>query len=82
LPPPSENLEHHCSPARQPCSMVTYPCDPTPHLPPGMEVVPPNVHRRRRSYHIFSGRPLMNCDDWVIVVLEPPTDPKQFPADG
>jgi hypothetical protein len=24
----------------------------------------------------------MNCDDWAIVVPEPPTDPKQFPADA
>jgi hypothetical protein len=24
----------------------------------------------------------MNCDDWVIVILEPPTDPEQFPANA
>jgi hypothetical protein len=43
--------------------MATYPCDPTPHLPPGTEIIPPNQHRRRRGYHIFSGASLMNCDD-------------------
>jgi hypothetical protein len=24
----------------------------------------------------------MNCDDWAIVILEPPSDPAQFPADA
>jgi hypothetical protein len=60
--------------------MATYPYDP--HLPLGTKIIPLNLHHRRRGYHIFSGAPLLNYDDWAIVVLEPPTDPVQFLADA
>ncbi|KAM0917784.1 hypothetical protein ACQ4PT_009225 [Festuca glaucescens] len=62
--------------------MACYPCNPTPHLPPGTEIIEPSIHHRRRGYHIFSGVPLLNCDDWGIVVLEPPTDLEQFVEDA
>jgi hypothetical protein len=62
--------------------MANYPCDPRPHLPPGTDFIPLCAHRRRRGFHVFSGAPLLNCDDWANVVLEPPSDPEQFVGDA
>jgi hypothetical protein len=62
--------------------MANYPCDPTPHLPPGTNVIPPCIHRRRRTMHVFGGAPLLICDDWAIVILEPPSNPDHFGADA
>jgi hypothetical protein len=40
-PPPPYHPNPH------PLPMANYPCDPRPHLPPGMDFIPPCAHRRR-----------------------------------
>jgi hypothetical protein len=62
--------------------MANYPSDPHPHLPPSANIVPHCIHRRRRAFHVFSNTPLLNCDDWAIVILEPEIDLSQFASDA
>jgi hypothetical protein len=61
--------------------MANYPCDPTL-LPPSTNTIPPYIHHRRCASHVFGGAPLLICDDWAIVILEPPSDPNHFGADA
>jgi hypothetical protein len=62
--------------------MANYPCDPHPHLPPGADIVPHCIHRRHRAFHVFTNTPLITCDDWAIVILEPESDLAQFAGDA
>ena len=61
--------------------MANYPCDPTPHLPPGTAVIEPHGIRRRRTYHYLGGAPLNVAHEWAIVTLAPPPDPAHYEQD-
>jgi hypothetical protein len=80
-PPPPPPCYHHLTDDNGE-SMANYPCDPHPHLPPGADIVPQCIHHRRRAFHVFTNTPLINCDDWAVIILEPKSDPAQFVGDA
>jgi hypothetical protein len=58
--------------------MANYPCNPLPHLPPGVVPVPFNTLRPQRGYMVVGGELPIICDDWAIISLELEPDLTHF----
>jgi hypothetical protein len=59
-------------------AMANYPCDPLPHLPPGVDPIPFNALRPQRGYVVVGGELPIISDDWAIVSLEPEPNMQMF----
>ncbi|CAM0912751.1 unnamed protein product [Alopecurus aequalis] len=51
--------------------MANYPCNPIPHLPPGVGLVPNNGLRPQRGYAVMGGNLPIAADDWAIISNAP-----------
>ncbi|KAM0826097.1 hypothetical protein ACQ4PT_069109 [Festuca glaucescens] len=51
--------------------MANYDCDPFPHVPAGMAIVPLGPLRAQRGHVIIGGDFPAFCDDWAVATLAP-----------
>ncbi|PNT75871.1 uncharacterized protein LOC112270078 [Brachypodium distachyon] len=49
--------------------MANFPCDTTPHLPPGTTIVPPGPLRAQRGYAVLGRNLPIICEEWTIAIL-------------
>jgi hypothetical protein len=59
------------SPAQVSPPMANYDCDPFPHVPAGMAIVPAGPLRAQRGHVIICGDVPAYCDDWAVATLAP-----------
>ncbi|KAM0913956.1 hypothetical protein ACQ4PT_011815 [Festuca glaucescens] len=58
--------------------MANYDCNPFPHVPAGMAVLPPGPLHTQRGYVIVGGDFPLFCDDWAIATLAPAVSQNHF----
>ncbi|KAK1667746.1 hypothetical protein QYE76_055905 [Lolium multiflorum] len=60
--------------------MANYPVDPNPHVPTGMQVIPPGPLRTQRIHVFLGGDFPLFADDWAVATLTPEPEDGDFLA--